>query len=37
MRATAKPGSTSERNFLRFGFSVLYTRSLWELDGRASS
>ncbi|MFZ1017844.1 MAG: hypothetical protein WAN39_08245 [Candidatus Cybelea sp.] len=37
MRATAKPGSTSERNFLRSGFSVLYTRALWELDGRASS
>ncbi|MGB6522951.1 MAG: hypothetical protein WBE83_14385 [Candidatus Cybelea sp.] len=31
MRATAAPGSASERNFLRSGFRVLYTRSLWEL------
>jgi hypothetical protein len=30
MRATAAPGSASERNFLRSGFRVLYTRSLWE-------
>jgi len=29
-RGHAKPGSTSERNFLRCGFSVLYTRTLWE-------
>ncbi|HEY4434295.1 MAG TPA: GNAT family N-acetyltransferase [Candidatus Cybelea sp.] len=30
MRATAAPGSASERNFRRCGFAVLYTRSLWE-------
>ncbi len=30
MRATATPGSASERNFRRCGFAVLYTRSLWE-------
>lgn len=29
-RGHAKPGSTSERNFLRCGFTVLYTRTLWE-------
>ncbi len=29
-RGHAKPGSTSERNFLRCGFLVLYTRTLWE-------
>lgn len=29
MRATAAPGSASERNFLRCGFRVLYTRTLW--------
>lgn len=37
MRATAKPASASERNFLRSGFSVLYTRALWERGERASS
>lgn len=37
MRATAPPGSTSERNFRRCGFVTLYTRSLWERDiGRQS-
>ncbi|HEX3370647.1 MAG TPA: hypothetical protein VHS56_13795, partial [Candidatus Cybelea sp.] len=30
MRATARPGTASERNFRRSGFEVLYTRSLWE-------
>ncbi len=30
MRATARPGSTSERNFHRCGFTTLYTRALWE-------
>ncbi|MBV9334075.1 MAG: hypothetical protein JO146_08700 [Candidatus Eremiobacteraeota bacterium] len=30
MRATARPRSISERNFIRCGFSVLYTRALWE-------
>lgn len=30
MRATAKPGSISERNFHRCGFVTLYTRALWE-------
>lgn len=30
MRATAQPMSASERNFIRCGFQVLYTRSLWE-------
>jgi GNAT superfamily N-acetyltransferase len=30
MRATARPASTSERNFHRCGFVTLYTRSLWE-------
>ncbi len=30
MRATARPGSTSERNFHRCGFTTLYTRTLWE-------
>lgn len=30
LRATAKPGSGSERNFHRYGFAVLYTRVLWE-------
>jgi GNAT superfamily N-acetyltransferase len=30
LRATARPGSTSERNFHRCGFATLYTRSLWE-------
>jgi len=30
MRATARPGSSSERNFHRCGFTTLYTRSLWE-------
>lgn len=29
MRATAEPGSASERNFRRCGFVTLYTRSLW--------
>jgi hypothetical protein len=29
LRATARPGSTSERNFHRCGFSTLFTRSLW--------
>jgi len=30
MRATARPGSASERNFLRCRFTTLYTRTLWE-------
>lgn len=30
MRATALPGSTSERNFRRSGFVTLYTRTLWQ-------
>lgn len=30
MRATAAAMSVSERNFLRCGFEVLYTRALWE-------
>jgi len=30
MRATARPNSTSERNFHRCGFQTLYTRTLWE-------
>jgi hypothetical protein len=30
LRATAKPGSASERNFRRCGFDVLCTRTLWE-------
>lgn len=30
LRATAKPGSASERNFLRCDFATLYTRVLWE-------
>jgi hypothetical protein len=30
MRATARPMSASERNFIRCGFHVLYTRALWE-------
>lgn len=30
MRATARPASPSERNFRRSGFTVLYTRVLWE-------
>ena len=30
MRATARPSSTSERNFHRCGFETLYTRVLWE-------
>lgn len=30
MRATAPPGSASERNFHRCGFVTLYTRALWE-------
>jgi GNAT superfamily N-acetyltransferase len=38
LRATARPGSTSERNFHRCGFTTLYTRSLWERkrDARSS-
>ncbi len=28
-RATAKPGTPSERNFRRAGFQVLYTRTIW--------
>jgi GNAT superfamily N-acetyltransferase len=28
-RATAKPGTPSERNFRRCGFQVLYTRATW--------
>jgi GNAT superfamily N-acetyltransferase len=31
VRATARPGSISERNFHRCGFATLYTRTLWEL------
>ncbi len=34
MRATARPSSASERNFIRCGFAVLYTRALWERDAR---
>jgi hypothetical protein len=30
MRATARPGSPSEFNFQRSGFTTLYTRTLWE-------
>ncbi len=30
LRATARAGSPSERNFRRCGFSTLYTRTLWE-------
>jgi GNAT superfamily N-acetyltransferase len=30
MRATARPGSISERNFHRCGFNTLYTRTVWE-------
>lgn len=30
LRATARPASVSERNFLRCGFHTLYTRVLWE-------
>jgi hypothetical protein len=30
MRATARPDSASERNFVRCGFAPLYTRVLWE-------
>jgi hypothetical protein len=30
MRATARPASSSERNFHRCGFVTLYTRVLWE-------
>ncbi len=30
LRATARPGSASERNFRRCGFATLYTRTLWE-------
>ncbi|HEY6326281.1 MAG TPA: hypothetical protein VIW73_07200 [Candidatus Cybelea sp.] len=37
MRATARPGSTSERNFHRCGFTTLYTRALWERKRDASS
>jgi hypothetical protein len=35
-RATAKPGSASERNFHRCGFVTLYTRALWERKLRRS-
>ena len=31
VRATAGVGTTSERNFRRCGFDVLYTRSTWAL------
>ncbi len=31
-RATAKIGTPSERNFRRFGFNVLYTRTTFALD-----
>jgi hypothetical protein len=34
MRATARPRSASERNFIRCGFGVLYTRVLWERRAR---
>jgi GNAT superfamily N-acetyltransferase len=33
MRATARPGSASERNFHRCGFTTLFTRSWWERRG----
>lgn len=33
LRATAKPGSVSERNLHRCGFETLYTRVLWERTG----
>lgn len=31
-RATAEVGSTSERNFRRFGFTPVFTRSIWILS-----
>ena len=31
IRASTQPGSASERNFLRCGFAVLYTRTMWQL------
>lgn len=34
LRATARPGSSSERNFVRCGFHTLYTRVLWERPRR---
>jgi hypothetical protein len=38
VRATAGPGSASEKNFVRCGFVRLYTRVLWERRaGQASS
>ena len=38
VRATAGPGSPSERNFVRCGFVRIYTRVLWERRaGQASS
>jgi GNAT superfamily N-acetyltransferase len=37
LRATARPGSTSERNFHRCGFTTLYTRALWERKRSPSS
>jgi GNAT superfamily N-acetyltransferase len=37
MRATARPASTSERNFQRCGFVTLYTRALWERKRTVSS
>jgi GNAT superfamily N-acetyltransferase len=36
MRAHAQPGTTSERNFRRCGFNVLYTRTTWERPTQAS-
>lgn len=37
MRASAHPGSSSERNFHRCGFVTLYTREIWERKSPASS
>jgi len=34
LRATARPMSISERNFIRCGFRPLYTRLLWECEAR---
>lgn len=35
-RATAEAGSTSERNFRRFGFTPVYTRTIWVLPPETS-
>lgn len=36
LRATARPASSSERNFIRCGFQTLYTRVLWERPRRGA-